>query len=553
MIKFFNSVFICLSLYYIFVISGVNLSIPIQVIPDETAQLLNIYGMIQNQSLVLPYESYYTVWVHLSLLPFTIIYWTLEYIFQGMPDYVLFKKYVASNYMDVLPFLRAVSTLFFIISTWLVSRVVKNYWGFFASRLFILFVLADLLIFINLHYSKHWIIDISWVFISIYLYWRYLTSRNIYLLIGAIFTFCIGVYSSHPLVVAGLYPLYMLNSAKLNRNLVLRDLFVFFIIFLIFFATTIYFGSGKIIGEIVSGGSTGQMSIKPFLVPRFFSSLFDYNPLLLIIFLSSLIVGLIKRKLYLLLSIPFFGYLLLISTFHYEPRYSLFLVISMALVSAISVSEIKLLKLRAVLISVFVLFNMFLLVSWHFIAIQKDTRTIALEWVLENSNEKSFVIYNTVGFNYFPLSTEGIEFIENNFPKAIGTREKLHLSLELNDGMHGLILRKIDEGGYDGHKFIASLINSGYEPILLNERYGFDAYFFQPSPSKYKQILKNCDYDIKAKILPYRGNQIPDDFEKFGDILYNFTSVFDSLRIFDRPGPILTIYQFQNKQPETCI
>ena len=553
MIKFFTSVFLCLFLYYIFVISGVTLSIPIQVIPDETAQLLNIYGMIQNQSLVLPYETYYTVWVHLSLLPFTIIYWTLEYIIQGMPDYVLFKKYVASNYMDVLPFLRAISTLFFVISTWLVSRVVKNYWGEFASRLFILFVLTDLLLFINLHYSKHWIIDISWVFISIYLYWRYLISRNFYLLIGAIFAFCVGVYSSHPLVIAGLYPLYMLNSAKLNRNLVLRDSFVFFIIFLIFFATTIYFGPGKIIGEIISGGSTGQMSIQPFLVPRFFSSLFDYNPLLLIIFLSSLIFGLIKRKLYLLLSIPFFAYLLLISTFHYEPRYSLFLVISMALVSAISVSEIKLLKLRVVLISVFILFNMFLLFSWHFIAIQKDTRTIALEWVLENSNEKSFVIYNTVGFNYFPLSTEGIEFVDNNFPKAIGTREKLHLSLGLDDGIHGLILRKIDESGYDGHKFIASLINSGYEPILLNERYGFDAYFFQPAPSKYKQILQNCDYDIKAKILPYRGNQIPDDFERFGDILYNFTSVFDSLRIFDRPGPILTIYQFHNKQPETCI
>ena len=65
--------------------------------------------------------------------------------------------------------------------------------------------------------------------------------------------------------------------------------------------------------------------------------------------------------------------------------------------------------------------------------------------------------------------------------------------MELDDGMHGLILRKIDESGYDGHKFIASLINSGYEPILLNERYGFDAYFFQPSPSKYKQILQNCE------------------------------------------------------------
>ena len=554
MLKLINNVFFWFFLYYIFIISGVSLSIPIQVIPDETTQLLNIYAMIQDRTLFLPYESYYTVWVHLSLIPLTLIYWGTEYVIQGFSDLVIFKNYVASNYMDVLPFLRSASSLLFLLSTWLVSRVVKHYWGNVAARFFIIFILLDLLLFINLHYSKHWIIDISWVFFSIYLYWKYLFSKNFYILCAAITAFSFGVYSSHPLIVAGFYPLLMMINAKLTRELVLRDLFIFCFMFFMFFLLTIYLGPGKILSEIVSGGSSSQISLNLLMAPTFLKSLFDYNPLLSGIFSFSLVFGLIKRKVYLLiLSLPFFGYLLLISSFHYEPRYGLFFVISMSLVSAIFVSELNSFKLKAFLLSSVILFNTYLLISWHIIAIQEDTRTIALSWVLDNAVEESFIIYNTVGFNYFPLSSAGIKFTDNNFPNVIGTREKLHLSMGLNDGINGLILRKIDESNHDGNDFIGGLITAGYKPVLINERYGYDAYFSQPAPTSYNQILKNCEYDIKLKILPYSGNKIPDDFERYGDILYNFTSVFYALRIFDKPGPIITIYQFDNNQPDTCI
>ena len=57
----------------------------------------------------------------------------------------------------------------------------------------------------------------------------------------------------------------------------------------------------------------------------------------------------------------------------------------------------------------------------------------------------------------------------------------------------------------------------------------------------------------KTKILPYKDNKIPNDFERYGDILYNFTSVFDALRAFEKLGLILIIYQFNKKQPDTCI
>ena len=81
-----------LFIYWIFVISGINLSFPIQVIPDETTQLLNIYGMINSGTLKLPYESYYSAWVHYSFLPFTLLYWGFEYFIISMPSLVMFKS-----------------------------------------------------------------------------------------------------------------------------------------------------------------------------------------------------------------------------------------------------------------------------------------------------------------------------------------------------------------------------------------------------------------------------------------------------------------------------
>jgi hypothetical protein len=540
-----------LFLYWALVVLGSRLSIPIQVIPDETSQLLNIYAMIQGATLSLPYESYYTVWVHVSFLPFTLLYWAVEYLLLGFPSLDLFKTHVAANYADVLPFLRAISALFFITTSFLVGRVIESRWGRLAATLFIIFLLSDLLVFINLHNSKHWIIDISWIFLSIYLYWNYLNNQKKSLFLISMISFCFGVYSSHPLIIAGLYLFYLLLSTHPNASKVAKDLSFAALIGLIFLIITLWLGPGKIIDEIVSSGSTSQMSMHFSLVGDFLISLFDYNPILSIIFIFSVTVAAIRKDLELLLLVlPFIGFILLIATFHYEPRYALFLVVSMSLVSANVISSLNKPFLKIGLIGVLIIVNSLLILFWHSIVIKEDTREMALEWILNETQDESFIVYNTLGFNYYPLSLNGIKFLNDNFPNAIGTRERLYTSLNLSSGINGTILRKVDEGGYSGNKFIAKLINHGYEPILINERFGKNAYFNQPSPSRYREILDNCRYNVTVKFLPYK--YIPDNFERYGDILYNFTGVIDSLLTFDRPGPIITIYQFDKKQPETC-
>ncbi len=548
-----KSIIFIICLYWVLVVSGSWLSIPIQVIPDETSQLLNIYAIIKNLTFKLPYETYYTFWVHLTFLPFTILYWGVDYILSDFPTIDSFKKYVAFHYMDVLPFLRAISTLFFLFSSWLLCKVIEDRYGRLASLLFLFFILSDLLIFINLHYSKHWIMDISWVFISIYFYWRYLSSEENWFYVLFICTFCVGVFSSHPLIFAGLYSLYMLIDANKGKKRMIKELSLSFIIGSFFLLITLWLGPGKILGEIFFDGSSSQLHLDVTLISQFLLSVFDFNPVLSVISIFSVVYAFIKKDLEIfLLTLPFIGYLFLIATYHFEPRYSLFLIISMSLFSAIVVSRMSLFSYFVPILSAFFIINIFLIFSWNSIATAKDTRAMALEWVLNNVSENSFVIYNSLSFNYYPLSKDGIYFLKSFFPNAVGTREKLHLSLNLSDGIDGVILRKIDEGGYRGDDFISKLISNGYQPILLNEKFGIDAHFNQPAPSSYREILDNCRYTIEVIMIPYKDKIIPSNFEDYGDILYNFTKVFDTLRVFERPGPIMTIYRFDSKQPSTC-
>jgi len=557
-----NSIFIALFSYWILLLLGSSLSLPIVVIPDEEAQLLNIYGLIYNSTFKLPYESYYSVWIHYALVPFTLFYWFIEYFLMGMPSLLEFKTHVAANYLDVLPTLRMVSSSLFLLSAWLVSKVIEDRWELRTANLFLLFMVLDLLMFINLHYSKHWIIDFSWLFISIYLYWKYLRNTKKIFLIFAGITFSVAVLSSHPLIVGIFAHFYLFMSNKGGVRDFIKDASFTFIIFLLIFLLTLWLGPGTVISDLLYGQFGGKIlsGISLNIISDSILTLFDYNFILTTLLIFSLIYMVLKRDLEIfLLFIPFIIYLLLISTYHFETRYILFLTICMSLICAISISKISKRRTFNCLVGLLVLVNFSLLLTWHQIIIKKDTRQIAYEWIDRNTTNSSFVIYNTLSFNYKPQSTKGINFIKKNFPKAMGTRENLHLSLELPDGVNGIILRKIEEANYSGPKLIRRLIDSGFDPILTNERFGKDAIHFQSSDETFKNILINCLYSTQLIYKPYSrslkaalwGNTAK-NFESYGDILYNFTSVIKSLIVLDRPGPTISIYFFPKNQPSSC-
>ncbi len=545
--------FLAVGVYFLFLIDGIGFSMPVEAIPDESTQLLNVYAMIQQHTLKLPYESAYTIWVHLFLLPFTLLYWGVNYIYIGMPDIASFKVHVAANYVSIIPFLRVICSAFFLFSSLLLSQIVRAYFGLIASILFIVFIWSDLLVFINLHYSKHWTIDFAFLFLSLFLFHKYLCSikKSSLLLSFSAISFGFGVISSPPLIVFVPFHVMLLvttDSSRIN----IKDLFLVMIIGAVMFGLTLFLGPGLHLGRIFFGDYSGQLSFSWELFFRLINTLYDYNPSLSLLFVVSSLTFTIKKdfKSLLLLS-PALLYLFVMSLFHYEPRYSLFVVFNVALfVSICFVKYFNINWIRNLAIVLALSVNAFYLYSWNEIITKTDTRVLARNWLIENVSTNDFIIYNSLSFNYLPMTNKSVDFLLNNFPNAVGSREKLQKKLHLPDGVNGVILRKINEGRYEGADFVARLIKSGFTPILLNERFGKNAHFSQPAGETYFNILENCKYIVEDVFLPY--DYIPNNFEEYGDIVYNFTGVFDSLNLFTRPGPIMTVYRFDSKQPSTC-
>jgi len=541
--------FIPLFFYWLLINLGNSLSIPIQVFPDETSQLLNIYGMIHHKTLVLPYESYYNFWAHVFLFPFTVAYWGFEYIYRLFPDIVEFKKYVAINYSEVLPFLRSVSAAFFIYSTWKVSLVIEKIWNKNTSLTFLILVLSSFLVFVNLHNSKHWIIDIGMIFLSIsYLHKYILEHRKIdYLL--SVFLFGVSVFSTHPLFLAGVFHLsiyFKFYSRNPDKSF---DLISSVFICVFFLITSYFFGPGKILGEFFYGHESSQLSLNFGQAELFLNSLFDYSPIHASVSLILIVFYLFSKNINkILILVPGLIYLILISSYHYEPRYGLFLIINLAIFLAVSLNDFKKIS-RYIVIAIFAV-NAFFIFKWHTIITKEDTRFSAKQWIMENYQENDFIIYNSLGFNYLPMSKVGIEILKKQFPNSIGTRESLFLKFSPDKGYNSLILRKIDEANYKIEDVINFLTDEGYKPIIINERFGKDAYFSQPAPSQLKSMINNCSLSVTQQFLPY--DKKPNDFESYGDILYNFNNVFNTLFTINKPGPIVKIFEVDISKEKPC-
>jgi len=279
---------------------------------------------------------------------------------------------------------------------------------------------------------------------------------------------------------------------------------------------------------------------------------FDYDPFLSIFFLVSLIL-LIKDKniKFLIALIPYLGYLTIISFYHAEPRYVLFLVIDSAFLATFFLYHLyyKNKTLFRRLIFIYMAFNLLLAVSWLNIITKKDTRLEVVDWLKQNISKegKNFVIYNTLGFNYLPLTKNSINEIKNICPNSISTREKLHLKYDLNDGINGAILWKIDQDrSCDIVDVVKYLEDKSYKVIFINERFGKTAIFDQPSKKSFERI-KNKFYLKKIKeFVPYTNN--PKDIEKIGDIILNFENPLQTMYYLKQSGPKIDIYEIGTKE-----
>ena len=516
-------------------------SYPVEVNPDEVGQLKNVYAMIQSKSLSLQYFSSYSVWTHYIYIIPTLFYWGGFYLFSDLSTVAELKNYILNNYYQVVPFLRIVSALFFLVSLLAIRKVIAKQLNKIQAEIFFILVALNLLVVINAHYAKHWIVDLSLIFFSLYFYHRYNAdrSKNSLLVLSA-FLFSFAVLSSYPLIFSGLYFIFISHGVNLPIRLMSRDAVVFVLTFVIMAIYTWLMGFGGLVD-----GFELQFSMDRIIY--LFSTTLDYDPVATVLFLCSVIFLAYKKRWWVLfMLIPYIGYLIFLAFFDAQPRYALFLVVTAALPVSFLLYDLYLnkRKLFVVLIIPYILFNTFLSVSWLNIVSEKDTRVEVRDWLSENITSDGFIIYNTLGFNYLPLTEESILVQQEIAPETISTREQFHIKYDLVDGKNGLILWKIDLSEQYKSKvveIISSIKKKGYKVFVVNERFGKAARFSQPSEYSYNRIKGYFKLNEVFDVSPFSVE--PDNREMIGDIILNFRNILYTMRHLDRPGPVMTVYE----------
>ena len=527
--------------FFIFIYAS-NYGLPVEVIPDETAQLKNIYAMINSKSLFLQYDSSYSIWTHYFYILPTLIYWGVFYIFSPLQSIAELKFYVMNHYQEVLTFLRISTAGTFLISLIMVKRVLEDRLNVVQAYLFYLFIALNLLVVINVHYAKHWMADFAFVFMAFYYYWSYKKTGHIYKAVLSSFFFSFGVLSSYPIIFMGIYFFFIHFSFSKCLKVLGRDILIFLSIFMAMIALTILAGTKGIAADVLANPAR-------FLIPKWdiaknlLFTEFDYDPFVFIFFVSSIVyLFWTKNKKFLWALIPYGANYYLMSAFYFEARYTLFMIIDGAFIATFFAYFLyqNYRKLAFTIFIVYGIYNITTIAMWLNLASSKDTRLQAREWILRQDNPQNFYIYNTIGFNYLPLTKTSIEFLKEHFPKSLSTRENLHLEKGLIDGKDGAILWKIEKSDYEITTFITTLLEEGYRPIVINERFGRIAGL--PQKVDLTPLWDTFKIESLETYSPYKDNSVKVN-EKIGDVLLNFNYVLYTLSSLKQSGPLLTIFE----------
>ena len=526
---------------FIFIYAS-NYGLPVEVIPDETAQLKNIYAMINSKSLFLQYDSSYSIWTHYFYILPTLIYWGVFYIFSPLQSIAELKFYVMNHYQEVLTFLRIFTAGTFLISLILVKRVLEDRLNVVQAYLFYIFIALNLLVVINVHYAKHWMADFALVFIAFYYYWSYKKTGHIYKAVLSSFFFSFGVLSSYPIIFMGIYFFFIHFSFSRCLKVLRGDILIFLSIFMAMITFTMLAGTKGIIGDVLSDPAR-------FLIPKWENAKnllfteFDYDPFVFIFFVSSIVyLFWTKNRKFLWALIPYGANYYLMSAFNFEPRYTLFMIIDGAFIATFFAYFLyqNYKKLAFAIFLCYGIYNITTIGMWLNLASSKDTRLQAREWILHQNDPKHFYIYNVLGFNYLPLTKTSIEFLKEHFPKSLSTRENLHLEKRLIDGKNGVILWKVSQAGYDIKFFISTLLEQGYRPIVIYERFGRISNFVPKVDMT--PLWDNFKIDRLKTYSPYKDNSVKIN-ENIGDVLMNFNYVLYTLSSLKQSGPLLTIFE----------
>lgn len=515
-------------------------SYPIEAVPDEVGQLKNVYGMLWFKTLLLPFDSSYSVWTHYPYLIPTVVYWLFIYFFYNFNNFSEFQSYIFDNYYQVVPFLRLSTAFYFFICIFFLKKILSKFYNNRVANIFFYLTCFSFFTIINVHSAKHWMIDCSTIMLSIFFYYKYLETKKILFLILSPFFFCMAVLSSYPLIVTSIIFIIISTVEVKKKKIIFFHFVLYILVFLALLVFTIFAGIGNVANNFFELTTKFQLYKSYQILVNFY----ELNSPLALISIIAILFFFIKNKIFILILLPSFFYILIFGFFDAQPRYSIFLNLNLSIFSAFFLSQIKNYRLILIVLFFYIVLNTFHSVRWLQIISKEDTRLKTRNFLKEYQNQNNFIIYNTFGFNYLPPTKKSLSIIQDKLPKSMGDKDNYYINNSFNEGVNGVSLWRL-ENSYSKEEidnFISYLILNKFKVIFINEKFGKIAKFDQPAPETYRYLQSKYKFIEIRSYQNYRNDSRNINLDLLGDVLINFIHINYTLNNIVRPGPNITIY-----------
>ncbi|MEA3398313.1 MAG: glycosyltransferase family 39 protein [Patescibacteria group bacterium] len=435
-IRFFvikKGVYIIVGLFVLACLVGIFYNFSIRdAVGDETQFMAAALRMIANQDFRPDYATflYYPIVVYVYI-PFYILLLAFLWL-SGLLSFPEIIELGRLDYAMLLPMARIISILFGVGSIILVYKISEKLFAKKVMALISAFLLASSLMFFqNAHFGKAWVPQIFFILLAFYYVVRFYYKARISwkdyvisaLLIGLSFSIHgIGIFVGAAFLAA----IYFKEKGKgifdkfiKNRKFWFSCAIIFSFYFLILFLNPYAFNNNNqnlkaaynsfldrtessMQTKTVYGYSCGYNYLER---ANFYNrSLFNYEPILLIIFIPSALLLIIKKRkrFFLIIATPLVYYLFItfLSVFWNRgcvPRYALPIIPFISIIAGYGMyafynSNIFSRKIRV--FSVFLLLSAFLCMPflWDKAIILPSTRLTAIKWIEDNIKENSKIL-----------------------------------------------------------------------------------------------------------------------------------------------------------------
>lgn len=427
-------------------------------VSDETILLASALKMLAEPTLTPAFETNYHmplgVYIYLPLIAIFLTIFMLLGIFSSFQELTVFG---VLNYAELLPIARFISVILGSVSIYTTYRIAQLIYRDQVAALASSFLLATSLMFIQLsHTGRVWIPQITVILLTLYaivnLYYAKKDILRLYILSGLGVAASFGTHFIGILIYIPFFIVHLLRKSPpiewrqifLDRNFWMANGVICAALFLIYVSNPYGFNnySELSVDSIVKISSAGINSMSIFDNSGYYARiLFEYEPVLIILFLLSLPVLLRRhRTTFLLLGSFIVIYYLAITLaggrgIGFEPRFISPVIPFLALMSGYGISywwhkrtDSRHLKIKYGIVLVIAVTILVMPLRWiSLIAFAPNTTENAREWIFKNIPNNAGILQFTTHSIPLPHNKDSLLEKEKTSPQLFTTQDKFLL------------------------------------------------------------------------------------------------------------------------------